>query len=101
MINRALNDPRASGASNFTDETIMNNALNKILWENSTSSKDISNWFYNSTRSRFIDTYEMNDIIGKGVFRNDPTNFIDLTKVRIVIDREGDSFIPITIYPTK
>ena len=31
----------------------------------------------------------MNSVIGKGVYPNDLTNMIDLTRVRIILDRFG------------
>ena len=62
---------------------------------------DISNWLYNSTTLRFKNDYTMNSVIGKGVYPNDLTNMIDLTRVRIILDREEEFFIPKTFYPIR
>ena len=48
-----------------------------------------------------IGLYDLNSVGGRGVYSNDTTNFIDLTRVRIILDRENEFFIPKTFYPDK
>ena len=100
LVNRVIN-AGISGASTFSDDVTMNNALKQVLWNGSNLNNDISNWLYNSNDNRFIENYNMNSTIGRGVYRNDLTNFIDLTKVKIILDKEGEFFIPKTFYPIR
>ena len=100
MVNRVIN-AGISGASTFSDDVTMNNALKQVLWNGSNLNNDISNWLYISNDNRFIENYNMNSTIGRGVYRNDLTNFIDLTKVKIILDKEGEFFIPKTFYPIR
>ena len=100
MLAVPLNDG-ISGASTFSDDITMNNALKQVLWNGNNLNNDISNWLYNSNDNRFRGLYDLNSVIGRGVYSNDTTNFIDLTRVRIILDRENEFFIPKTFYPAK
>ena len=100
LVNRVITT-NISGASTFIDDITMDNTLSNILWNGNNLNNDISNWLYNSTTPRFKNNYNVNSVIGKGVYPNDITNVIDLTRVRIILDREGEFFIPKTFYPIK
>ncbi len=100
LVNRVITT-NISGASTFINDVTMDNTLKNILWNGSNLNNDISNWLYNSTTLRFKNDYTMNSVIGKGVYPNDLTNMIDLTRVRIILDREEEFFIPKTFYPIR
>ena len=100
LVNRIITT-NISGASTFINDVTMDNTLKNIWWNGSNLNNDISNWLYNSTKPRFKNDYTMNSVIGKGVYPNDLTNMIDLTRVRIILDREEEFFIPKTFYPIR
>ena len=102
LINRMSSSNRITGASTFTNDIVMNNAVTQAL-NNSNNQNIISNWLNNPIKNKQLIEIEMNSVIGRGVYKNDLNNITDLTKARVVlkingVDREFDF---LTAYPQK
>lgn len=97
LIQRLKEDEGISASSTFADLETAEWVINQAIRENV---EEINQWLHNTTKERYVLYYEGEDVIGRGISRDDDA-VQDLKDAKVVLARvvETDYFV-LTAYPT-